>query len=354
MRTRVYLTIDVECAEERVVRGVRAPPLGYDLRVWGRFDNQRRELGIGAIMNELEAHGARATFFVEPFGSSFFGRTAFRDVCDAIRGRGHDIQLHAHPIQQNPGYLSRGEAPAADDIGAYDEARQEALLRAGLATLVDAGVPAGDLLAFRAGNFGAANGTWPAIARAGLVLSSSYNPCYFGKACKMRFEGAGPGLFSSPARGVYELPISCIEERLPGRRPRYRHLQIAAVSSREIIDALRASRALGIFEVTIVTHSFELFVIDDARARRGHVNTVNLERLRAVIAFLASAEGEFEVDTVGALAARLRAGHEVPRRATETYARSSAVARTWRHAEQLLKRADLGLARVRTKLGGGL
>ena len=42
-KTRVYITIDTECAEER---GDSAPVLGWDVRVWGRFANQRRALGV--------------------------------------------------------------------------------------------------------------------------------------------------------------------------------------------------------------------------------------------------------------------------------------------------------------------
>jgi len=42
-RTRVYITIDTECAEERNVGGRELPAQGYDVRVWGRFANQARE-----------------------------------------------------------------------------------------------------------------------------------------------------------------------------------------------------------------------------------------------------------------------------------------------------------------------
>src|SRR5439155_19059142 len=72
-KTRVYFTVDVECAEERVARGVIQPALGYDLRVWGRFSNHDDELGVPLIMRELERYGHRGTFFVGPFGARHFG-----------------------------------------------------------------------------------------------------------------------------------------------------------------------------------------------------------------------------------------------------------------------------------------
>ena len=54
------------------------PPLGYDLRIWGRLANQRRALGLPLLFECLRRHGLRATFFLEPFGSSFFGGRPFR------------------------------------------------------------------------------------------------------------------------------------------------------------------------------------------------------------------------------------------------------------------------------------
>ncbi len=105
-KTRVYITVDTECAEERIVRGALQPPLGYDLRVWGRFANHEEELGVPLIMRELEAAGLRGTFFVEPLGARFFGVDGLAAVCRAIRARGHDVQLHAHPMQQRPRFRS--------------------------------------------------------------------------------------------------------------------------------------------------------------------------------------------------------------------------------------------------------
>ena len=66
MKTRVYVTIDTECAEERIVAGKAVGLQGYDVRVWGRFRDQKRDLGIGLIMDELEAEGAAAGLAIAP------------------------------------------------------------------------------------------------------------------------------------------------------------------------------------------------------------------------------------------------------------------------------------------------
>jgi hypothetical protein len=300
---RVYLTIDTECAEER---GATAPPLGWDLRVWGRFANQRRALGIELIMDELERAGLRGTFFTEALGSAYFGEAGLAEVCAALVGRGHDVQLHTHPRQIRANWRTLGEAAAPDDVAAYDVATQAAMLRQGVAILERCGVPTGAVLAFRAGNFGASNATWQAMAEAGLVLSSNYNPCYFELNCKMRSPAASAGLFRAE-RGIWELPISTFRERGGG----HRHLQITAVSLPEIEAFLDDAHRAGLGEVTIVTHSFELYHTDSPSRRRGRPNTVNLLRLRGLCRHLAAHPDRFEVDTCGALARRLRDGGQV-------------------------------------------
>lgn len=333
-RTRVYITIDTECAEERLCDGRLVPPLGYDLRVWGRLINQREALGIERIMRELDACGLRGTFFMESIGARYFGISGLRDACAALRERGHDVQLHLHPVQRRPDFRSRGEAPASDDIADYSEEEQAALLREGRALLVEAGVPEGEIVGYRAGNFGASNETWAAMRRAGIPLSSNYNPCYFSRNCKMRLDRAPLGLFASPEEGVWELPITNFREPRGG----YRHMQITAVSVAEMAECLQRCRALGVQEVTLVTHSFEFFFVDDAERRRGHPNQINLERLRSLCRYLQQHAHEFEVDTIGALGQRLRSGAQEVRPALGEPPRISPLPYARRLAEQALKR----------------
>jgi hypothetical protein len=342
-RTRVYLTVDIECAEERPRgAGPPQPPLGYDLRVWGRFANQRRELGIGLIMDELEACGMRGTFFTEVLGSTFFGEPALREVCQALHGRGHDVQLHLHPAQRTPRWRSQGLAsPPADDMHAFPVDEQARLLREGLAILARCGVPTGELRAFRAGNYGASNETWEAMRAVGLPLSSSFNPSYLGRNCRVRWPRPEAALFDT-GHGVWELPISNL--RMPGGG--LRHLQVTAVSRQEVTDYLEQARARGIPEVTLVTHSFEYFWIDAVHERRGRPNTINIDRLRGICRWLRARAKDFEVETVGSLARRL------PIARAASYAELPEGRRVWRWkrlAEQALKRLAARRAEVATK-----
>jgi hypothetical protein len=292
-RTRVYLTVDVESAEER---GPLGPAQGYDVRVWGRFEGRRDELGLRLLLGEMEAAGLRGTFFVEPLGADFFGKDELGRVVGEIVSRGHDVQLHLHPTQRRPDWRTRGQHRLPDDMADYSLEDQVALLKDGSDRLVAAGAPRPR--AFRAGNFGADNVTWQALAAAGLHLDSSFDPGY--PSCRIEWPQPEVTLFDTGA-GVWELPVSNFIEPSGDLR----HLQIMAVSAREVIDYFEQARKLGLGEVTLVTHSFELCHIDDPTRRRGRLNRVNLARLRTICRYLADHRDAFEVETVGALAARL-------------------------------------------------
>ncbi len=333
MKTRVYITVDVECAEERVARGRVVPPLGWDLRVWGRFANQDQELGVPLIMRELELCGLRGTFFVEALGAPFFGRDGLAAVCRALRARGHDVQVHAHPMQQRPRFRSEGVAAPADDMHAYSVDEQAQLLEAAIGNLGQAGVPRAELGGFRAGNFGADERTWEAMARVGLRVSSSLNPSYARRNCRITWSGVPGGLFDT-GRGAWELPVSNFSDGGGA----FRHLQIMAVSLAEMKDYLRQARALGLAEITIFTHSFEFFYIEDLDKRHARLNRLNVARLRGLCEFLRAHADEFEVDTVGALARRGPVASPPPRALPHT----RPVYKYGRMLEQLYKRVQSG------------
>jgi hypothetical protein len=338
MKTRVYLTVDIECAEERPRKdGSIQPPLGYDLRIWGRFRNQPRDLGIGLIMDTVERYGFRATFFTEALGAAFFGEDGLREVCGAILERGHDVQLHCHPTQRRPEWKSRGQERLSDLMHSYPAAEQQGLLAEGMATLERCGVPRPDLLAFRAGGFAANNDTWDAMAACGLRVSSSYDLAYRGGMCRITWPHEEAALFDSGA-GVWELPVTAFREGAG-----YRHFQVMAISVGEMRDVLLQARALGLPEVCIVTHSFEYFYVDSIRERRGRPNWLNERRLEDLCAFLHDRADDFEVETVGALARRLpfeRAAARPP------LPRGNRLLKVRRLVEQTVKRLEARRAEV--------
>jgi hypothetical protein len=330
-KTRVHLTIDVECAEERTGGRAFEPARGYELRVWGRLRNQPDELGLPLITGELARAGLPATFFVEPFGSSYFGEAGLTEICAFLREGGHDVQVHAHPVQRCIDWHTRGEARLPDDMNAYGAAMQVALLREAMAILQRCGVAPESLRAFRAGNFGAGNDTWRAMATVGLAVSCNFNLCYLDQSCRLLWPTPANGLFDT-GLGVYELPVTNFADR-PGH---FRHLQVSAVSFAEMKHALLESARLGLPDVTIVTHPFEYFLVDSIGDGEGRPNTVNVERLRQLCAFLGERSDAFEVETVGTLAQRLARGEVQPGRSA--IPRGRRALRYGRFAEQAYKR----------------
>lgn len=330
----VHLTIDVECAESRVRNGVVCPPLGYAPRVWGRFGNLDTELGVRRIAADLRARKLEATFFVEPLGARYFGVGELREVVACLLDHGQDVQLHLHPTQRDPEARLRGDAPPKDDVGAYARDAQAAMLREGVDLLVDAGVPRERLVAFRAGNFGATNETWHACVEAGLRLSSNYDPGYFDVSCGMRHENARADLFE-PVPGLLELPISCVRTA----RGALRHLQLTAMSAREIEAALHAMRSLGYAAATLVSHSFELYTIADRDGLVGRPSRVNLARWASLLDFLERERETFPTESTFDLVARCSPALSSTGTARE-FPRTPPHLELLRIAEQALKRLE--------------
>jgi peptidoglycan/xylan/chitin deacetylase (PgdA/CDA1 family) len=57
-----------------------------------------RDIGIGMIMDALDRHNFKGTFFLDILAEYQFGEGSLEPVVDAIKRRGHDIQLHLHTV----------------------------------------------------------------------------------------------------------------------------------------------------------------------------------------------------------------------------------------------------------------
>ena len=329
----VFVTVDTECTEERLVGGQVWPPLGYDVMMRGRVGgHDRHGLGTDLIVSELGKYGFRATFFVESLCAGFFGVQGLADVCADLAASGQDIQLHLHPNFRRPEWRRSGGTPLPDNIGEYTVAEQAELLSAGLRLLAGAGVPRRSLVAFRAGNYGASNHTWQALKQVGLEIDSSLNLSCIGGDCLIVPDRPRIDVYEA-LPGVWELPVSCFQE---GRG--YRHLEITAITAREMERTLLRLRDAGARTATIVTHPGEFFVVDDPRTCSGRPNRINIARLRKLLAFLDSRRAEFAVKTVAELAGELRisppAGGHTPAAAPS----GSVLLRAARLPVQMIKR----------------
>ena len=234
----VYITIDTECTEEREVRGVIRPPLGYDVMMRGRLRGDQRGLGTDFIVDALQRYGFQATFFVEALCAEHFGIHGLSDVCSDLARGGHDVQLHLHPNFRRPEWRRTGST-TQQQCGAYNLRAQERLLDDGLRLLDDAGVPRSSIVAFRAGNYGASNVTWEALRNRGFLIDSSLNLAFIDKDCHIVPDQPRIDLYE-PIAGLWELPISCFTEAAG-----YRHLEITAILFAEMKAILEKLYRLG-------------------------------------------------------------------------------------------------------------
>ncbi len=331
-KTRVYITIDTECREERPHESGVLPAAGYDARVWGRFSNQSSELGIRFIMDTLESHHIPAVFYLDPFGANSFGKTEFREVCNEILRRKHDLQLHAHPRQRNAYWCSEGSEPSPDRMRDYSATQQSALLTEARELFYEAGVSPDRLVSFRAGHFAANNDTLSAMAENGLTLSSNLNPCYQQRGeCRVDGPEPPPTLFKHE-NGTWELPISNQSEGAG-----FRHMQITAVSAAELRRFLTRAHQQGASDVVVVTHSFEFFNIDPLDPKQGRPNVINRSRLHQLGAFLDRNRDQFEVTTMFDLNSNL----DTTQQGTPININGSRLLYLLRVFEQALKRIDM-------------
>lgn len=91
-RTSFFVTIDVEtsagCDESE------CNPISINDRILGKRGNDY--YGIPLIMDILEQHGMKGTFFVNAYLDSYHPETEIKSFVQQIIDRGHDVQLHTH------------------------------------------------------------------------------------------------------------------------------------------------------------------------------------------------------------------------------------------------------------------
>lgn len=255
--TALLITVDTELSALLHERGL------------GLEDNVRRSIwaqaeggayGILWQMEQLDRHGLKGVFFVDPMPAIVHGPEFLKPIVAAILERGHEVQLHIHTEWLNFAERSPVDGRRGRNIGDFSLADQVALLQLARRWLEEAGAPA--IRAFRAGNFGANDDTLRALAQIGIGWDSSVNPAYSRHNC--RITGARDQIGMSRMLGVSELPVSGVIDR-PGS---FRPAQICAMSAAEMRAGLRHAVDDGHEAFVVVTHSFEMLSRDRRRPNR--------------------------------------------------------------------------------------
>jgi len=304
-RVNVVLTFDVECWPEagRALPATIDPEVAH--HIYGVTD-AGEAFGIDWQMATMSRHGLRGVFFVEALSATRGFQAALRRVVTSIQSKGHDVEAHAHP--EWFGYAP-AQSIVSDDrchpcIGRYSLDHQTRIVQEAVEQLRACG--ARDLVAFRAGNFGANQDTLVAVRRAGLKIDSSYNAVYLGRECEIRF--AGPRTQPLGTSGIWEFPVACFRD-YPRLRPAHlRPLQVTANSFEEMSSVLLDASRRRLHTMVVLSHSFETTHFRPGAAPpRKH--TVNVRRFERLCRFLGERSDLFRVTTFREIVAEGRLPH---------------------------------------------
>lgn len=210
-----------------------------------------REFGVFGILDELDAHGMKATFFVNVYETSQQPQGAVEGVVREVAERGHEVGLHSHP---SPGSQLYGRP-----LFRLPRQQQADILRWGV-ELIDhwTGAPP---TSFRAGGYALDDHTFAAMEEVGILIDSS---CFFPSANNHQERFTVNGV---AARGsVIEVPVTTVLQ-LAGDAVKHSKLDFNWLDVDELMAALGAVADHGAGFATFMMHSFSF--IEKATRREG-------------------------------------------------------------------------------------
>jgi hypothetical protein len=279
----VFITVDTEVWPSG--RTPSTATIDVDLRrdLYGRVFNG--EVGIDYQARVLTRHKLQGVFFVEALFANAVGISHLQEIVERLKSCGQEIQLHLHPEwlrwMANPPVGPHVRGLMRD----FSESQQRVLLECGLASLQAAGVD--NVRAFRAGDYAANMHTLNALKSVSVKIDSSHNAMYLNRECGLDVRPIPHQPFT--VAGICEFPITVIRDR-PGNR---RHLQLCAVSLREMRQALMVAWKRKWHSVVIVMHSFEMISNRRRRNRRPAVDWTIVRRFEGLCNFLDSNRDKF-------------------------------------------------------------
>lgn len=323
--TALLITVDTELSALLHQRGLS---LDDNVRssIWG--EAKGGAYGIGWQMSQLEQHGLKGVFFLDPMPALVHGPEFLKPVVAAIAGRGHEVQLHIHSEWLAFAARSPVGGRTGRNIGDFALDDQLILLDMGRKWLEAAGAPR--ISAFRAGNFGANDDTLRALAQLGFAWDSSVNPAYHRHGC--RITGARDLTGLTRCQGLPQAPVSGINDR-PGN---FRPAQVCAMSASEMRQAIRHAAGEGHSAFIAVTHSFEMLSRD--RQRPNHAVMRRFTALCKEAANLPAirSAGFHDLSTELASAESTAQSRLAPSHARTASRRVQQVLATWRYERRLL------------------
>lgn len=266
MTTRFIFSIDVETRS----RGNPA------VDIFGYLPGHPETCGIELIMDVLEEHQAKGTFFFNAYEVGKHDEAEIARAARLIHSRGHDLELHTHPRPMFPFY---GISQASPDDQAVILAKGMSLLQEWTGKKV---------VAHRAGAFSANMDTLQAVASVGLLADSSLSSGSRVDVPLVHQMGVSNGL--SCVKGIWEIPLTSFEQVHVGPWCSRRALDIEGCSLPEIKRVTRWAAGNGLPTLCILMHSFSL-------SRYGRPNRRVIRRFNALLAWLRTRD-DIEICTV--------------------------------------------------------
>jgi hypothetical protein len=288
-RLRVYFTIDTETSIGGAWQNA-GPPLPLGPTVFGESGGQR--YGVTLIMDILEQYGFTGTFFVEVFCSYHLGMDALAEAIECIQNRGHDVQLHLHPVHRFYWEYMQGSPRREQDLMfQFTAEEQRQLIQDGVRLFRRlSGRPP---RAFRAGCYGASEVTLAALRESGVLIDSSYNLSFLDKTCGFQSRPLNAPQFME---GVHEFPVTNFSS---GRTGWYKPLEISAVSVWEILAAIRSLEMSDCRDVVLIFHSFSFLKRRGVRFEKACPDRIVIQRFRKLCLELWKMRDEVEVSVLG-------------------------------------------------------
>lgn len=259
--TLALITVDTELSALFHQRNM-APQDNFASSILGRCP--AGEFGIVWQMDQMDRHGLKGVFFVDPMPGLVYGEQIVADIVRPILSRGHEVQLHIHTEWLEWAPQSPVGGRQGRNIGDFSLDDQTILLGLASDLLQRAGAPAP--IAMRAGNFGANDDTLRAAASIGLRYDSSFNAAFAGSACTIGLDTAQ--IAPIERHGLIEIPVSGLQDRPHS----FRAAQVCALSSDEMHAALRHAAAQQQSCFMAVTHSFEMLSRDRQRPNKSVID----------------------------------------------------------------------------------
>lgn len=283
-KTLVVLSVDTEAS----MCGLR--PLPPDAMVYGRLDGG--VYGIERIMDCCEARAMRATFFLSTLEALHYGDDHIRAMAGTVLERGHDAQLHVHPVWLP---ASAGRKALTD----YDAGGQSAAIQAGAE--VFRRTCETRLVAHRAGGLWANADTLRAVQALGIPVDSSVAIGYHD------YDLGSARAANVPRRleGVAEVPVTAFAQMRLGPWQALRNFDINPDTVSELAFVVDQAAAAGVSAVTLLMHSFA-FIGRNADSTRFWPAPAELAKFERFLDHLAG-RSDVEVVTFADLAARLEA-----------------------------------------------